>query len=382
MPRRIDFRYDKDNDAVIATPAWTGIQLLLVVLLAFTPAPLGAAGIDSLREWPAESSPQTVGRRVAARFVGSPHMFWSEFGTIHYAEVCAWYGALSFARLAHEDELTSRLVARFEPFFGEEQRLVPPVNHVDHSVFGALPLELYQQTGHAKYRTLGLAFADGQWDKPDAQGMTRQTRYWIDDMYMITLLQLQAFRATGEQRYLDRTVAQMVAYLERLQQPNGLFFHAVGAPFYWGRGNGWMAAGMTELLREMPESHPLRPRILAGYRKMMVTLLQHQSPQGMWRQLIDRPESWPETSGTGMFSFAFITGVRRGWLDAATYGPAARKGWLALVASIDAEGGVRDVCVGTPAGNDLQYYLDRPRTTGDLHGQAPVLWCAAALLRD
>jgi unsaturated rhamnogalacturonyl hydrolase len=143
-----------------------------------------------------------------------------------------------------------------------------------------------------------------------------------------------------------------------------------------------MAAGMTELLREMPESHPLRPRILAGYRKMMVTLLQHQSPQGMWRQLIDRPESWPETSGTGMFSFAFITGVRRGWLDAATYGPAARKGWLALVASIDAEGGVRDVCVGTPAGNDLQYYLDRPRTTGDLHGQAPVLWCAAALLRD
>jgi rhamnogalacturonyl hydrolase YesR len=323
-----------------------------------------------------------VGRRVAERLIGSPHMFYGEPGTIHYAEVCTWYGALSFAQLAHEKELGSRLVARFEPLFGEEVRLLPPVNHVDNSVFGALPLELYLQTGHARYRMLGLAYADGQWDNPDARGMTRQTRYWIDDMYMITTLQVQAFRATGEQRYLDRAAAQMAAYLDRLQQPNGLFFHAPDTPFHWGRGNGWMAAGMTELLREMPEIHPMRPRILAGYQKMMSTLLRHQSPGGMWRQLIDRPESWPETSCTGMFTFAFITGVKHGWLDAATYGPAARRGWLALIGTIDAEGAVRDVCVGTGTKNDLQYYLDRPRTTGDLHGQAPVLWCAAALLRD
>jgi rhamnogalacturonyl hydrolase YesR len=143
-----------------------------------------------------------------------------------------------------------------------------------------------------------------------------------------------------------------------------------------------MAAGVTELLREMPETHPSRPRILEGYRKMMATLLQHQSATGIWRQLVDRPESWPETSSTGMFTFAFVTGVKRGWLDATTYGPAARKAWLALVESIDAEGAVRDVCVGTPTGKSVQYYLDRPRTTGDLHGQAPVLWSAAALLRD
>jgi unsaturated rhamnogalacturonyl hydrolase len=353
-----------------------------IVLLLAAAATTWTAETTNLSSWTEGASPQAVGRRVAQRFLTTPHMFWTELGTIHYAEVCAWYGALDYARLAEDKDLTARLVARFEPFFGDEARFIPPINHVDHSVFGALPLELYIETGHARYRTLGLAFADGQWDHAGPDGLTRQTRFWIDDMYMITMLQIQALRASGDARYLDRTARQMVAYLDRLQQPNGLFLHAPDAPFHWARGNGWMAAGTTELLRALPASHPLRPRILAGYRKMMAALLQHQTADGMWRQLIDRPESWPESSGTGMFAFAFITGVRRGWLDEARYGPAARKAWLALTGYIDVDGAVREVCVGTPTGHDLQYYLDRPRSTGDLHGQAPVLWCAAALLRQ
>lgn len=82
-----------------------------------------------------------------------------------------------------------------------------------------------------------------------------------------------------------------------------------------------------------------------------------------------------------MFTFAFVTGVKQGWLDPKQYGPAARKAWLALVKYIDANGDVREVCVGTGTKNDLQYYLDRPRAVGDYHGQAPILWSAAALLR-
>ena len=122
----------------------------------------------------------------------------------------------------------------------------------------------------------------------------------------------------------------MVAYLDKLQQPNGLFFHAPDSPFYWSRGNGWMAAGSAELLRSMPADHPARPRILAGYRTMMASLLKMQGEDGLWRQLLDHPEAWPETSGTGMFAFAMVTGVQHGWLDEATYGPAARKAWLGL----------------------------------------------------
>ena len=101
----------------------------------------------------------------------------------------------------------------------------------------------------------------------------------------------------------------------------------------------------------------------------------------MWRQLLDHPEAWPESSSTAMFTFAMITGVKNGWLDKKTYGRAARKGWLALVSNLDSDGDLRNVCEGTGRKNDLDYYLNRARNTGDLHGQAPILWCASALLR-
>ena len=192
---------------------------------------------------------------------------------------------------------------------------------------------------------------------------------------------VQAYRATRDMKYLDRAALTMTAYLDKLQQTNGLFFHAPDSQFYWGRGNGWVAAGIAELLRELPRNHPQRARIIEGNDKMMASLLKYQGDDGLWRQLLDVPESWPETSGTGMFTYAMVTGVKNGWLDAKTYGPAARKGWLGLVKYLDADGNVANVCIGTPKGFTVQYYLDRPRATGDLHGESPILWTASALMR-
>jgi len=358
-------------------------SLLLVLLLTGLVAHASAPAAADFGPWAPGTSPREIGHRVAERFLASPHLEWgADNHFIVYPEVCTWYGALTFAKLAGEDDITRRLVERFEPFFLPENAWrIPPINHVDACVFGALPLEIYLQTQRYRYRQVGLAMADGQWDNPLADNLTNQTRFWIDDMFMITAVQVQAYRATGDRRYLDRTAHEMVVYLERLQQPNGLFFHAPDVPFFWGRGNGWMAAGMTELLRSLPEDHTDRPRILAAYRKMMATLLVNQSPDGMWRQLIDQPEAWPESSCTGMFTFAFITGVKNGWLDQATYAPAAKKAWLQLITYLNADADVREVCIGTNKKSDRQYYLDRPRKVGDMHGQAPILWCASALLR-
>ena len=112
-------------------------------------------------------------------------------------------------------------------------------------------------------------------------------------------VQVQAYRATGDAKYIDRAALEMATYLDKLQQPNGLFYHAPDVPFFWGRGNGWVAAGMAELLRSLPANHPQRMRILAGFRKMMESLLKFQRKDGMWLQLLDHPETWPETSCTG-----------------------------------------------------------------------------------
>jgi rhamnogalacturonyl hydrolase YesR len=143
-----------------------------------------------------------------------------------------------------------------------------------------------------------------------------------------------------------------------------------------------MAAGMTELLRALPADNPDRPRILRGYQKMMATLLGYQDQNGMWHQLVDEASSWPETSCTGMFTFAMVTGLRNGWLEKGVYEKAAEKGWIALISYLNEDGDLREVCEGTGKKNDHQYYLDRKRNTGDFHGQAPVLWCATALLRE
>jgi unsaturated rhamnogalacturonyl hydrolase len=249
------------------------------------------------------------------------------------------------------------------------------------------------QTKDKRYLEVGQRIADKQWGPPEGprvkpeshefynKGYTWQTRMWIDDMFMITAVQSQAFRATGDKKYIERAAKEMVLYLDSLQKPNGLFYHAPDVPYFWGRGDGWMAVGMAELLRSLPKDNPNHERIMKGYKTMMASLLKYQAESGMWRQLIDDEGSWPETSCTGMFTFAMITGVKNGWLNASTYGAAARKGWLALVSYIDENADVREVCEGTNKKNDRQYYIDRKRNIGDLHGQAPILWCATAWLR-
>jgi rhamnogalacturonyl hydrolase YesR len=374
-------------------PRTRGARFLLVSLLALLSVALCSAQEKYLSDWPAWASPKDVGKRVAEHFVTSPHQ---DPEKIVYPEVCTWYGALTFANLSGDKELTEKLIQRFEPLLSSPgSSLIHHEHHVDFEIFGAVPLQIYLETKDQKYLELGKPFADSQWEPLPAGTVVREgadpknlppdlspeTRFWVDDMYMSTILQAQAFRATHDPKYLDRAAGEMVAYLDKLQQPNGLFYHAPDVPFFWGRGDGWFAAGMAELLRSLPENHPQRARILASYRKMMKALIKYQGADGMWRQLIDHPESWPETSSTGMFTFSMITGVKNGWLDDNTYGPAARKGWLALVGYIDQNDNVTNICVGTGKKNDLDYYMTRPRHTGDMHGQAPVLWAASALLR-
>jgi rhamnogalacturonyl hydrolase YesR len=367
---------------------------LAIIALTSLLAPSGTVlAQKSFKDWPMGTEPAAIGLFVANHYLAGPFANFGNPGppqSITYPEVCTWYGAIQFAKATGNKELAEKLALRYEPLLAQSHSLVPKPDHVDHSVFGAIPLALYQQTNQPRYLQEGQPFADQQWQLPpnptpaqqelQSKGLSWQTRMWIDDMYMITLLQVEAFRATGNKEYLDRAAREMVVYLDAIQQPDGLFFHAADAPFLWGRGNGWMAAGMTELLNALPATHTDRPRIMEGYKKMMATLKKLQDKNYMWHQLLDDPAAWAETSCTGMFTFAIVTGVKKGWLEEKEYGMVARNAWTALVKYINESGDVKEVCEGTNKKNDQQYYLNRSRVTGDLHGQAPILWTAAALL--
>jgi rhamnogalacturonyl hydrolase YesR len=370
------------------------LRLALISLAGLLTASALASTPTAFTNWPAGTAPAEVGKRVAENFSARRFQWQTDPKRkfVIYPEICAWYGGLEVARLTGDADLQKRLIAKYDVLLTPEGApRISPNEHVDYRIFGVAPLEINLLTKDPVFLARGLHFADAQWAKPTPDGITHEARYWIDDMYMSPILQVQAFRATRDAKYLDRAALMMAAYLDKLQQPNGLFVHAPDSPFYWGRGNGWVAVGMAELLRDLPATNPHHARIVAGYQKMMAALLVNQGADGMWRQLLDKPESWAETSCTGMFAFAFVTGVKNGWLDEAAYAPAARKAWIALVGYLDADANVREVCMGTDKSrhatrtDDLKvqydFYLARPRKTGDLHGQAPILWTAAALLR-
>ena len=320
---------------------------------------------------------------------------------VHYSVVSLWVNALECAHIAGDTNLVQRLVAAFEPAYGAKKIWMNDYRHVDLSIVGAIPLEIAILTGDKRAKELGLMYADRQWEEPregldwgerwyDAiplaerhanweKGFTPETRLWIDDMYMVTFLQSQAYRLTGDRKYIERAGKEMCMYLEKLQRPDGLFDHAPGAPFAWGRGNGWMAAAMAMNLRHLPTDSEWRAPILKGYRKMMSALLKWQRPNGLWGQLVNDPESYDETSATAMFAYAFAEGAKAGVLNG-EYKAAVEKAYAALVARLDEYGNLPDVCVGTGWKNDRHHYLTRPRCIGDPHGQAPLLWLCGALM--
>ncbi len=351
----------------------------------------------SLKKWPTGYSPEKIGFVIADKFLQAGYTMFGRYQMnrpltrVTYPDVCLWLGGLWFSEATKNKDLFNRFESRFVSLLDTAKHLLPDPNHVDNNVFGAIPSELYLQTKNKDYLAIGLHYADSQWLIPEdvspeqyawsEKGYSWQTRLWIDDMFMITAVQAQAYRATNNLEYINRTADEMVLYLDELQLENGLFYHSPEAHFSWGRGNGWMAVGMAETLRILPADHKERAKIMAGYLKMMNSLLSHQTMEGMWRQIIDDPDSWEETSSTAMFLYAMVTGVKNGWLDKKVYGAAARKGWIALVGYLNENNDLTEVCAGTNIQNNREHYMNRPRIIGDLHGHAPLLWCATALLR-
>lgn len=368
---------------------WVNCMILLFLSCSTVPH-------NCLVDFPEGSDPRDVGNRLVKHYLNTPH---THFGNpysgvvptqITYPDVCTWLGSLWFSQAAKDKSLSDSLLSRFLSLLSEQKNLFPEPNHVDNNVFGTIPLILYDIYKSEEYLNLGLKYTDSQWQLPsDAdstqtilsqQGYSWQTRLWIDDMFMITALQSQAYKTTGKQIYLDRMIHEINYYLDNLQLENGLFYHAPYAPHCWGRGNGWMAVGMTEALRILPSGHQSYSKLMASYRKMMETLLKYQKEDGLWGQLVDDTQSWSESSGSAMFTYSFIVGVKKGWLPSDIYGSAARKAWISLVDLIDERGDVTSVCIGTNMKDDRDYYLNRRKLVGDLHGQAPYIWCAYALL--
>lgn len=227
-----------------------------------------------------------------------------------------------------------------------------------------------------------MRMPDGTLARPRPQPVS----LWIDDAYMSIPFLAQMGKLTGDRKYYDDAARQVIQMSARLFNPaNELFAHAwfentkYPQRFYWGRGAGWGIMAITELLSVLPEDHPDRLQILDLYQRAIQGVANVQSDTGMWHQLLDRTDSYLESSATAIYTFAIARGVNRGWLTAA-YAPVAQTGWQALKQHIHENGQIDGICVGTTAAFDAVYYYNRPTSVEAPQGYGPTLMAGAEMI--
>jgi rhamnogalacturonyl hydrolase YesR len=243
----------------------------------------------------------------------------------------------------------------------------------------------------AQIQVCGDWVAKRQFRLPDgtlARQRPQAASLWADDLYMGVPALAELGRMTGQRAYYDdavRNVLQMSGYLFDARQEiyaHGWNANAPDAPrFFWARANGWAVLAMADLLDVLPKDHPGYPKVLAQLRTSLHGIGERQSGAGLWHQMIDRSDSYLETSASAIFVYVIAHAVNEGWVSPTTYGSIAQAGWNALSARIDAQGRVDGTCVGTTFASDQVYYYNRPTSALALHGYGPTLLAGAELIR-
>jgi unsaturated rhamnogalacturonyl hydrolase len=222
---------------------------------------------------------------------------------------------------------------------------------------------------------------DGTLWRPKSMGGT----VWPDDLYMGGVFLVRWGIYNHDQKFIDDAANQIIHQAALEEDADGLWFHGyfVGekkhAPFKWGRGNGWVTVTLVETLSAMPENDPLRPALLTILRAQIEGLKKVQAPDGMWRQVLDRPELWEETSCTAMFAYGIARAVNRGWIDASNM-EVARRAFTGIAKNVTADGVVKGTCEGTNIGRELDYYVKRHQPDDDLHGRGVTLLAGTEIL--
>ncbi len=214
---------------------------------------------------------------------------------------------------------------------------------------------------------------------------------WADDLYMSVPFLVRYSQFTGDQKYLDDAANQFFGFKKRLFMPEEKIMSHVYDFKYdsktnvpWGRGNGWVVFSMTELLEVLPEDHPKRNDLIEFLNTLCEGYLALQDDEGMWHQVLNDHESYPETSCTSMFIYAFSRGIRFGWLkNPEKYVKAIYKAWKGISkTSVDSNGNVYGVCRGSEFSFIADYYkYELGWNLNDTHGTGIVMLAGIEVIR-
>ncbi len=210
---------------------------------------------------------------------------------------------------------------------------------------------------------------------------------WLDDMYMSIPFLARMGKLTGDKKYFDFAAKQVIQFTKYLYDDNsGLYFHCyyndikeVGVA-HWGRANGWSIFAQANLLEFLPLDHPDRPELLRIYKQQIRGFSRYQDVTGLWHQLLDKQDSYLETSCTAMFTYAVAKGVNEGWIDK-RYNTIAIEGWRGIASQINEKGIVENICIGTGTSTSNVQYYTRPVEQNDIHGLGAVVLAGAEMIK-
>ena len=201
---------------------------------------------------------------------------------------------------------------------------------------------------------------------------------WADDLYMSVPFLARMGKLTGDNSYYDDAIDQVIKFTNHLwDDKTGLYFHSwygdikENSIAHWGRANGWVAMAQVELLKFLPKDYPRREEITENLKRQLINLSKYQDASGLWHQLLDKEDSYLETSGSAMFTYAFAYAVNNGILPE-RYITVAVLGWEGIMGMSD-NYRVNNISMGTGIGNDLNYYYTRAKRVNNVGFGAVLL---------
>jgi rhamnogalacturonyl hydrolase YesR len=210
---------------------------------------------------------------------------------------------------------------------------------------------------------------------------------WLDDLYMSVPALSQMYLLTGDTACLDDALRQIRQFSQRMFDPGlGLYIHGwfesspIHPAFRWSRANAWAMLAKIELLEVLPGDHPGRDALLVQLRRHITGVASRQSGKGFWHQLIDRPDSYLETSATAIFAYCIARSINKGWIDPLAFGPVALTAWSALGTRINKHGQIEGTCIGSGMAMDPVFYYNRPQSKFAAHGYGPTLLAGSEML--
>jgi unsaturated rhamnogalacturonyl hydrolase len=264
-------------------------------------------------------------------------------------------GFLAAADSLHDDEYRDALLEVGKKF---EWQLGPRKTHADDQAIGYVYLKLYRQYHDAMMLAATKAEFDRMLPLPEVCTETcppwhdekTPTWWWCDALYMAPPVWAELYGITKNRAYLDRMDRQWWVTSNLLYDPSEHLYsrdtsfldkrEANGKKIFWSRGNGWVMAGLAEVLEEMPADYPSRPKYVEQFRQMSERLKSIQGADGLWQPGLLGGGAYPlsEVSGSAFYVYALAWGINHGVLDRAEYLPVVRKGWAGLVSHIYADG--------------------------------------------